>query len=77
MDIQEFFKLLENHDWYYQYSDDHRAWSKGRNESLRLQSIIQEVPLYTTMYLTMSDYMFKPLEERKDLVKPKLEDYLN
>jgi len=77
MDIQEFFKLLENHDWYYQYSDDHRAWTKGRNENQRLQSIIQEVPLYTKMYLAMSDYMFKPLEERKDLVKPKLEDYLN
>ena len=77
MDIQEFFKLLENHDWFYQYSDDHRAWEKGRKEGQRLQSIIQEVPLYTTMYLAMSDYMFKPLEERKDLVKPKLEDYLN
>jgi|TARA_R110002153_G_scaffold94742_1_gene228172 hypothetical protein len=77
MDIQDFFKLLEHHDWYYNYSDDHRAWKKGQEESQRIQSIIQEVPLYTTMYLAMSDYMFKPLDERTGLEKPKLEDYLN
>jgi len=24
--------LLEKHDWYYMYSDDHRAYTKGREE---------------------------------------------
>lgn len=77
MDATEFFKLLESHDWYYQYSDDHRAWEKGNKESKRLQSIIQEDSLYTNMYLAMSDYMFKPLEEREGLKRPQLKDFIN
>ena len=75
MNTTEFFELLESHDWYYEYSDDHKAWTKGSIERKTIQAIIQEDPLYTKMYLAMSDYMFKPLEEREGLAKPKLEDY--
>ena len=25
--------LLEKHDWTYNYSDDHRAWVKGKEEA--------------------------------------------
>ena len=77
MDASEFFKLLEKHDWFYQYSDDHRAWTKGSDESRRLQSIIQEDDLFTRMYLAYSDYMFKPLDERENLERPQLKDFLN
>lgn len=77
MDASEFFKLLEKHDWYYQYSDDHRAWEKGNEESRRLQAIIQEDSMMTRMYLAYSDYMFKPLEEREGLERPQLKDFLN
>ena len=77
MEASEFFSLLEKHDWFYQYSDDHRAWEKGSTESKRLQAIIQEDPLFTRMYLAYSDYMFKPLEEREGLERPKLKDFLN
>ena len=31
LDILE--NLLSTHDWYYMYSDDHRAYTKGRSES--------------------------------------------
>ena len=77
MTTAEFFKLLESHDWTYQYSDDHRAWEKGNSESKRLQAIIQEDPLFTRMYLAYADYIFKPLDEREGMVRPKLEDFLN
>lgn len=77
MDASEFFKLLEKHDWFYQYSDDHRAWTKGSDEAKRLQAIIQEDPLFTRMYLAYSDYMFKPLDERENLERPQLKDFLS
>lgn len=77
MDASEFFKLLEKHDWFYQYSDDHRAWTKGSDEARRLQAIIQEDPLFTRMYLAYSDYMFKPLDERENLERPQLKDFLS
>ena len=77
MEASEFFSLLEKHDWFYQYSDDHRAWEKGSTESKRLQAIIQEDPLFTRMYLAYSDYMFKPLDEREVLERPQLKDFLS
>ena len=77
MEASEFFSLLEKHDWFYQYSDDHRAWEKGSTESKRLQSIIQENDMFTRMYLTYSDYMFKPLDEREVLERPQLKDFLS
>lgn len=30
--VEAYTDMLKNHDWYYEYSDDHRYWSKGRNE---------------------------------------------
>lgn len=30
--MDEYIKLLKQHDWTYEYSDDHRAWSKGKNQ---------------------------------------------
>lgn len=36
-DWETFEKMLKNHDWSYQYSDDHREWTKGRDESRAIQ----------------------------------------
>jgi hypothetical protein len=33
---QDFRKELEAHDWYYDYSDDHNAWNRGKRQ---LQSL--------------------------------------
>jgi hypothetical protein len=27
--IGEYFNRLSNHDWYYDYSDDHSVWKRG------------------------------------------------
>ena len=73
MDTVKFFKLLTDHDWTYNYSDDHRAWTKGSKEAQRLQAIMQEVSLYAKMYKDYSDYVFKSGDSSD---KPKIEDYL-
>ncbi len=77
MTPSEFFKLLEKHDWYYNYSDDHRAWEKGNSESKRIQSIAQEIPLFLDMYRDYSKFMFLPLDEREQVTRPELKDYLS
>lgn len=34
MTLREFWDMLNRHDWYYQFSDDHRQWSEGnKNDS--------------------------------------------
>jgi uncharacterized protein YqjF (DUF2071 family) len=36
MTLQEFEQLLKAHDWTYNYSDDHRAWDKGREQAKQI-----------------------------------------
>jgi len=32
MKLQEFKKLLNNHDWFYHFSDDHGVWVRGETQ---------------------------------------------
>jgi hypothetical protein len=32
MTLHEYRELLRTHDWFFNYADDHRAWSKGNDE---------------------------------------------
>lgn len=31
-DLSTLEKILQTHDWYFDYSDDHRAWQRGRDQ---------------------------------------------
>ena len=33
MNKEDFLKLLNAHDWYYMYSDDHSVWRRGKDEA--------------------------------------------
>lgn len=33
MTLEEFEQLLKAHDWTYNYSDDHRVWTRGREQA--------------------------------------------
>ena len=33
MDLSKLEKMLREHDWYYMYSDDHRYYERGRDQS--------------------------------------------
>lgn len=36
--LAKFYDQLANHDWRYEWSDDYRVWSKGRDEKERLRT---------------------------------------
>lgn len=40
---QEYRTLLQSHDWYYDYSDDHSVWTRGRNQHVKLQELARKV----------------------------------
>lgn len=40
--IEEYRELLNNHDWWYQYSDDPKYFHKGSDERARLRDIAAE-----------------------------------
>ena len=41
--MEEFEVALKNHDWFYNYSDDHRAWEKGNRESREISRMMREL----------------------------------
>lgn len=72
MSIEEYYKKLEQHDWFYNYSDDHRVWLRGVEQRKELQALCQENDVLTKMYGQYAVYMDNPRELRKPLI----EDYL-
>jgi hypothetical protein len=38
MTRKDFADALRRHDWYYAYSDDHRYWTRGRDQAAALNT---------------------------------------
>lgn len=55
---EDYQRLLENHDWYYGYSDDHKAWRKGQAESDQLRQLAKSNPEFAQMYREYSQEKF-------------------
>ena len=41
MNIEQFFNDASQHDWFYDYSDDHRVWTEGFNNQKRLYDLAE------------------------------------
>jgi hypothetical protein len=39
LDLDRLRKLLQSHDWYYEYSDDHLYWHQGHREWIEIQAL--------------------------------------
>lgn len=42
MKISEFYDKLEQHDWTYEYSDDHSVWMRGSAAERALLQIVKD-----------------------------------
>lgn len=58
MTLSEFYTELGYHDWYYEYSDDHGVWRRGREDYGRLVSIAKESPEHQKLFEDYSAYVF-------------------
>jgi len=71
MTDKEYMTMLQNHDWFYDYSDDHRVWQEGVNERQKLRNAFVLDERFKKMYNDWYDYV-----EGKTDVRPKSEDYV-
>ena len=55
---QEFFKQCMFHDWFYQYADDHRSYTEGRNASAKLSGKANSHPKFLEIYTEWKEYCF-------------------
>lgn len=38
-------ELMDTHDWYYEYSDDHGEWTRGLYQRVVIIRVLQKLPL--------------------------------
>jgi hypothetical protein len=58
MDKKTYFDKCKFHDWFFQMSDDSRAYNEGRRERDELLRIAEQFPDLKPIYQAWSDYMF-------------------
>ena len=63
MTLNEFYTVLANHDWYYQYSDDHRVWRNGQSNFDRIRMLSKESPEHTKLLEEYSSYVFRDADK--------------
>jgi hypothetical protein len=47
---QKFRQMLREHDYYYEMSDDHRVWQKGRGERATIMSALKANPSFEPIW---------------------------
>lgn len=55
--LQEFYDLLQAHDWWYEYSDDGAVWRRGRANQTKLNRIADENDANRALYNEWYTYM--------------------
>lgn len=73
MNLQDYYDLLEQHDWYYIFSDDHKVYEKGKSNQDKLVDLAEENgPKFKELYKAFGDHYFsgKPWDTEQ---KPKPE----
>ena len=69
--IREYFKQLRYHDWYYNYSDDHRVWKAGSANYDLIRDRSKENLTYKRMYNEFTKWM----NSEREL--PVIEEFIN
>lgn len=56
--LQSYYNLLDLHDWYYDFSDDHFVWSRGADVHALITKISAESLAHTNLYLEFKKHFF-------------------
>lgn len=51
-ELQAFYNLLANHDWYYEYSDDYSKWKRGKEQEKEIAEVMENFPEFHSVYET-------------------------
>jgi len=69
--IGEFYSELSRHDWFYDYSDDYRVWTRGNDVRNELNRKKYESTVFYRMYKEYYNYIMGKRE------RPELNEFLS
>lgn len=71
MELNEYWDKLNCHDWYYQFSDDHRIWRNGETVNKQLAAIANQSPEHMALWDGFSKWAFSgPAWDTEKAPKP-------
>lgn len=73
-EFDEFVMLLRSHDWFYEWSDDHRVWVRGKEAERIIAERAKRDPILTDLYKSYSSEVHTPsgnVSYIEDLIKQK------
>lgn len=62
--LEEYIKALMHHDWFYDYSDDHGVWRKGKENQDKLFALSHSGEAFKMAYDSISKYMLTNASQR-------------
>ena len=69
-DLQDYYRQLDNHDWFYDYSDDYHVWARGSAERTRLNGIATKNQRFADLFYAFQHWIYQ--ERRDPTKKPEL-----
>lgn len=75
--IEEYYRLLKAHDWYYEFSDDHRVWKEGQRKSDYLRKVADLKSdlgdnSFSSLLKSFQDWYFASVSEARSIPMPSL-----
>lgn len=69
--LNEFWNMLHNHDWSYNYSDDHSVWRRGEAQIGEIRAIVEAGgEEYKKLFNEYSEYAWRKDNSIKQPVRP-------
>lgn len=69
--LNKFWRILRNHDWTYEYSDDHNVWRRGSAELSFIRSIVEQGGEdYKKLFEEYSEYAWRKDNSIKEPLRP-------
>lgn len=63
--LQEYYKLLKQHDWYYAWSDDGGIYAEGAAERVKIEKIASQSEAHKALLMGFVAHYFPSENEEK------------
>lgn len=58
--LNKFWRMLRNHDWTYNYSDDHSVWRRGESQLAAIREVVEAGgDEYKKLFISYSEYAWR------------------
>lgn len=61
--LKDYYQMLANHDWYFNYSSDSKVYRRGQESFAKLSMITKESEEHNKLFDAYFDYVWRDAEK--------------